>query len=309
MLAGDFDLPRIEIGVEDFFLVVGGLGEDAAEGVGNEAAAPELETGVGADGVVARHAEDFVGGGRDAVQFSMEENVAEFMTDAVDGADKNAVGDGMGALYGLPGTVLALAEFGFFGRVPADGGGKEESFGAFESRDAGGFGVPLIPADEGTDWAGAGGLGLEVEVAGGEVKLFVEEGIVGNVHFAVEAGDAIGPVAGEIEDGGGVVVEAGRAALKKAGDEDELHFGDHGGERMGGGAGDGLGEVEEGVVFALAEVLGAKKLGQADKGCAVFPGFADAGEGFREIGGRVRLAGHLDQGDTGEFRHEGFPRG
>ncbi len=53
-------------------------------------------------------------------------DVAELVADAVDGADEDAVGDGVGALDGLPGVVLALAELGFFGGVPADGGGVEE---------------------------------------------------------------------------------------------------------------------------------------------------------------------------------------
>ena len=43
MLARDFDEFGVEIGDEDFFFVRGSLGEDAAEGVGDEAAAPEFE--------------------------------------------------------------------------------------------------------------------------------------------------------------------------------------------------------------------------------------------------------------------------
>ena len=46
MLAGDFDEFGVEVGDEDLFFVVAGLGEDAAEGVGDEAAAPELDAGV-----------------------------------------------------------------------------------------------------------------------------------------------------------------------------------------------------------------------------------------------------------------------
>ena len=88
----------IEVGVEDFFLVMGGLGEDAAEGVGDEAAAPELEAGVGADGEVAGHADDLVGGRWNAVQLAVDQDVAELMADAVDGADEDPVGDGVGAL-------------------------------------------------------------------------------------------------------------------------------------------------------------------------------------------------------------------
>ena len=43
VLAGDFYFGHIEVGVEDLFLVVAGLGENAAEGVGDEAATPEFE--------------------------------------------------------------------------------------------------------------------------------------------------------------------------------------------------------------------------------------------------------------------------
>ena len=44
VLAGDFDEFGVEVGDEDLFFVVGGLGEDAAEGVGDEGATPKFET-------------------------------------------------------------------------------------------------------------------------------------------------------------------------------------------------------------------------------------------------------------------------
>ncbi len=44
--------------------------------------------------------------------------------------------------------------------------------------------------------------------------------------------------------------------------------------------------AEEGVVFALAEVLGAEELGEADDVGAEGGGFADAGDGFGEVGRR-----------------------
>jgi hypothetical protein len=47
VLAGYFDEFGIEVGDEDLFFVVAGFGEDAAEGVGDEAASPELEAGCG----------------------------------------------------------------------------------------------------------------------------------------------------------------------------------------------------------------------------------------------------------------------
>ena len=105
----------------------------------------------------------------------------------------------------------------------------------------------------------------EAEVAGGEVELLVVERVVGDVHLAVDGGDVVGGGAGVVECGGGVVIQARGAALEEGSDDDEGVLADDGGERGGRGAGDGLGEVEEGVVLALAEVLRAEELGQADE--------------------------------------------
>ena len=101
-----------------------------------------------------------------------------------------------------------------------------------------------------------------------------------------------------LDGDGGVVVEAGGAALEEAGDEDDVGFAADAGEGVGGGAGDGLGEAEEGVVFALAEVLGAEELGEADEGGSLAGGFVDALGGFVEVEAGVRGAGHLDEGDA-----------
>ena len=59
-----------------------------------------------------------------------------------------------------------------------------------------------------------------------------------------------------------------------------LVFAGGAGEDVGGGAGDGFGEAEEGVVLALAEVLGAEELGEADEVGALAGGLVDALGGF-----------------------------
>ena len=153
--AGVLEELAVNLCDEDLFFVVGGLGDDAAEGVCDEGTAPEFEAGVRRVRAGAGH--------EDAVVI----DVAVLLAYTVDRSDEDAVGDGVGALDGLPGGVLGFAELGFFRGVPADGGGEEESFGAFEGGDAGALGVPLIPADEGADGALGGLLGLEAEVAGG----------------------------------------------------------------------------------------------------------------------------------------------
>ena len=112
------------------------------------------------------------------------------------------------------------------------------------------------------------------------------------MHLAVEVGDAAIALDGD----GGVVVDAGGAALEQGRDEDDVGFAADAGEGVGGGAGDGLGEAEEGVVFALAEVLGAEELGEADEGGSLACGFVDALGGFVEVEAGVRGAGHLDEG-------------
>ena len=53
-----------------------------------------------------------------------------------------------------------------------------------------------------------------------------------------------------------------------------------GGKLFGGGAGDGFGEIEERVVFALAEILRVEKFGKADDLSAASGGVGDAFESF-----------------------------
>src|ERR1700761_3260338 len=162
-----FEQAQVDLADEDLFLVVRGLGNDAAEGIGEERSAPELEAG--ALPLVALQ-------------------VAVLHAYAVDGGNKDSVGDGVAALDGLPGVILGLAELGLLRRVPADGGRVEEQVRALQRGDARAFGIPLVPADEGPDLAHGGVEGLEAEVAGGEVELLVVERIVGDVHLAIHAG-------------------------------------------------------------------------------------------------------------------------
>ncbi len=63
------------------------------------------------------------------------------------------------------------------------------------------------------------------------------------------------------------------------------------------GAGNGLGEVEEANVFALAEVLGAEKLGQADDVGAALRCFANVRDRRREVGLGIGTHSHLHQAD------------
>ena len=102
------------------------------------------------------------------------------------------------------------------------------------------------------------------------------------------------------------MIEAGRAALEERGDDGDAGLAGELGELLGGGAGNGLGEIEEAQVLALAEVLGAEKLGQTDDVGAEAGGFADALESGGEVGIGVGAHAHLDQRDLvfAGVRHE-----
>ena len=180
--------------------------------------------------------------------------------DAVHHRDVHAVRDGVAALDGAPGVALAGAVLALLVRVPADGGRKEEDDRALERGEARALRVPLVPADQRADLALLGVDGAEAEVAGREVELLVEGGIVRDVHLAVEAGHlAVG-----VDDGGGVVVQAEGAALEERRHHHHARLLGRAAERFRARAGDGLGEVEEARVLLLAEVGRAVQLGQAD---------------------------------------------
>ena len=105
------DEMRIDFADENLLFVVRGLGNDAAERVGKKRSAPEL----------------------DALTFSaVAANIAVFVADAVDRTDIHSVGNGMGALDGLPGAILRLAKLGFFRWMPADRGRIEQNAGALQ---------------------------------------------------------------------------------------------------------------------------------------------------------------------------------
>ena len=80
------------------------------------------------------------------------------------------------------------------------------------------------------------------------------------MHLAVDAAQrAIG-----IEDRRRVVIEAGRALLKQRCDEHNFILPGGGGEFFGSRPGNRLGQIEQGGILALAEILCLEKLGQAD---------------------------------------------
>ena len=134
----------------------------------------------------------------------------------------------------------------------------------------------------------------KAEIAGSEIKFFVVERVVGNMHLAIFAGER----SIVLENCGGVVVDAGSTAFEQGSDDSDMLFFRDAAKFFRRGAGNGLGEIEERVIFPLTKILGAKQLGQADDIGAGAGSFANPVGGFVEVGVRVGGAGHLHQGDA-----------
>src|SRR5262249_1689061 len=142
-----------------------------------------------------------------------------------------------------------------------------------------GLRVPLVPAHQRADGTDARRHGDEAEVAGREVELLVVQRVVGDVHLAIAAGE---PAVG-IEDDGRVVVDARGAPLEDGADDDHARVARDAGERVGRRSGYGLGQVEECDVLALAEVLRAEELREADDTGAARGRLPDVGDGGRQV--------------------------
>ena len=106
---------------------------------------------------------------------------------------------------------------------------------------------------------------------------------------------------------GRVVIEARRAALKQRCHNDNTSLAGNFGESVCRGPGNRLSKIEELDVFALAKVLSAKKLRQADDLRAALGRFANMRNGGLEICVGVGAHPHLHQADfvfAGVFHFE-----
>ena len=116
--------------------------------------------------------------------------------------------------------MLLFPQQGLFLRQPADGRGVKNDFRPLHGRQARGFRVPLIPADEHADAAESGVERLIAQVAGGEVKFFFKPGILRNMHLAVHAQERTV----RIHHPGGIVVKPGGALFKAGGNNHHAQF-------------------------------------------------------------------------------------
>src|SRR6266567_3304330 len=138
--------------------------------------------------------------------------------------------------------------------MPADGRWIKKNVRALQGSQPRAFRIPLVPAHQRSHAAVLGIKGLETKVAGSEVKLLIVKRIVRDVHFAIDAFEAsIG-----FQYGCGVVIEAGRAALKDRYHDHNVAIAGNRGQCLRGWSGDRFGQVEERMVFTLAKILRAK---------------------------------------------------
>jgi len=105
------------------------------------------------------------------------------------------------------------------------------------------------------------------------------------VHLAVDAQErAVG-----VNDGSGVVIDAGGAFLKERGDDDGLVFLGEFAKGVGARSGNLFGEQKVFVVFTLAKILRGKQFLCADDFGTGLRGAFGEREGFFQV--RVRLGG------------------
>ena len=176
-------------------------------------------------------------------------------------ADENAVGDGVAAHHRLPGRVLAGAELGLFALMPADGRRIKDDLSARPRRSAG--------PPSGYHWSQQTQVPMrpkrvsklrKSKIARREIKLFVVERVVGNVHLAIDARRA----AVGVENHRRVVIQPRRRAARTASRRSPRHARPPPGTVLAGGAGNRLGLVESAVVLALAGILPGKQFLQTD---------------------------------------------
>src|SRR5688572_16444637 len=198
--------------------------------------------------------------------------VLTFVSHSVYGCNKNAVGDGVASLNCLPGRELRVSVLLFLGGVPADGSRIKEYLSAGEGGQARGLRIPLVPADQNSDSPVASVPGPESEVSRREVEFFVVERIVRDVHLAVFP--EIGSVG--VQNGRGIMIDAGRSPLEQRGDKNDLQFARKGSQKLRGRSWDLLSQFEIQMLLGLAEVRRFEQLGQTDDLSALVSRLADS---------------------------------
>ena len=134
---------------------------------------------------------------------------------------------------------------------------------------------------------------MEAQVARCEIKLFVIQRVVGNVHLSVTTRFA----SIRIEDHGCIVVDTRGATLKERSDDDHAVF-------LGGRRNDvarwtrnGFRQRELIMILALARILAGEQLLKANDVSTSLRGLFDLGLGDAQIRRLVRFTCHLHERD------------
>src|SRR6266550_7530638 len=134
-----------------------------------------------------------------------------FVTDTVRHRDVAPISDRMTTLNCLPRGMLRLSKFLFLTRMPADCGWIKENLRATQRGQSRRLRIPLVPANADADLSARSVPRLKSKIARREIKFFVIQGIIGNMHFAIFTEQ----FSIRVDDCRGVVIEAGAASLKK----------------------------------------------------------------------------------------------
>src|SRR5439155_26500915 len=117
-----------------------------------------------------------------------------------------------------------------------------------------------------------------------EIKFFVIQWIVRDVHLAIKPTQR----AIRIENRGSIVIHAGRALLKQRRNQNNVKLLRQVRYLRGRWPRNRFGKIEQRYVLALAEILGLKKLGEANDLCASTRRFTNLLDSVLEIFLRIR---------------------
>ena len=213
------------------------------------------------------------------------------MSDAVHHGHVDAIGDRVRPLDRAPGIVLSVAPFFFFRRMPPDRRRIEQHIRALQRCETRSFRIPLIPADQRSHFADVRIHSLESQIARSEIELLVIERIVGDMHLSINPNQR----AVFLEDRRCVVINPGRSLFEEGSDQNDALLSCQLRETSTRGSRNRLRQIEERMVFALAEILGHEQLRQADDICTFAGSFAHHLHRVLEILLRIGPALHLHE--------------
>src|SRR6185369_2018276 len=118
-------------------------------------------------------------------KFNAISTCRRFVTDAIRHRDVTPIGDRMPALNRLPRRTLRFSKFLFFARMPAYCRWIKNNLCTAQRGQSRSFWIPLVPTNADADLATRSVPRSKSEIARREVKFFVIQRIIGNMHFAI----------------------------------------------------------------------------------------------------------------------------